>query len=72
VLAAVTIGGGCFGIPGMLIGVPLTSAVYRIIREDLQKRNKIEAVVTEQKNDAAECCDEDVLDAEDSEKVEKN
>lgn len=72
VLAAVTIGGGCFGIPGMLIGVPLTSAVYRIIREDLQKRNKIEAVVTEQKNDAAECCDEDVPDAEDSEKVEKN
>ena len=40
VLAAVTIGGGCFGIPGMLIGVPLTSAIYRIIREDLQRRSK--------------------------------
>ena len=41
VLAAVTIGGGCFGIFGMLIGVPLVSALYRILREDMIKRETV-------------------------------
>ena len=31
VLAAVTVGGGMLGIPGMLIGVPLASAAYRLL-----------------------------------------
>ena len=38
VLAAVTIGGGVMGIPGMLIGVPLAAAIYRILRHDVRKR----------------------------------
>ena len=38
VLAAVTIGGGIMGILGMLIGVPLTAAIYRLISEDVRKR----------------------------------
>lgn len=38
VLAAVTIGGGVFGIAGMLIFVPLTAAIFRIVREDLNKK----------------------------------
>lgn len=38
VLAGVTIGGGLFGIVGMLIGVPLTAAIYRLISEDVKKR----------------------------------
>lgn len=38
VLAAVTIGGGVLGIPGMLIGVPLAAAIYRIVRHDVRKR----------------------------------
>lgn len=37
VLAAVTIGGGIFGVAGMLLGVPVTAAIYRIVREDVQK-----------------------------------
>jgi len=37
VLAAVTIGGGVMGVPGMILGVPLTAAVYRVIREDMNK-----------------------------------
>ena len=37
VLAAVTIGGGVMGIPGMLIGVPLAAAFYRLLREDINK-----------------------------------
>ena len=35
VLAAVTVGGGVLGIPGMLLGVPLTAAAYRLIRNDV-------------------------------------
>ncbi len=39
VLVAVTVGGGCYGVVGMLVGVPLFSAVYRIIREDIERKN---------------------------------
>ena len=38
VLAAVTVGGGLLGILGMLLGVPITSALYRLVREDLHRR----------------------------------
>ena len=37
VLAAVTVGGGIMGIAGMLIGVPLAAAIYRIVGEDVRK-----------------------------------
>lgn len=40
VLAAVTLGGSAFGIPGMLIGVPLTSVVYSLLRETVYARLK--------------------------------
>ena len=38
VLAAVTIGGGVMGIPGMLIGVPLVAAIYTLVGEDMDER----------------------------------
>ena len=38
VLAAVTVGGSIAGIPGMLIGVPLMAAIYRLVREDVRRR----------------------------------
>ena len=38
VLAAVTVGGGVFGIIGMLLGVPLAAAVYKLIEADVKKR----------------------------------
>ena len=38
VLAAVTVGGAMFGVLGMLIGVPLTAAVYQAVREDMARR----------------------------------
>lgn len=44
VLAAVTIGGGIAGVSGMLLGVPITAAIYRIVRDDMNKKepkNKI-------------------------------
>lgn len=37
VLAAVTVGGGIFGIPGMLIGVPLAAAIYKLVKNDVNK-----------------------------------
>lgn len=61
VLVAVTVGGGCFGIPGMLIGVPLSSAIYNILKTDVGKRNKKEEAAekpsvppAEEKEEAAE------------------
>ncbi len=38
VLVAVTVGGSVMGILGMLLGVPLTASIYRILRHDLRKR----------------------------------
>ncbi len=39
VLTAVSVGGGIFGIPGMFICVPLFSALYKLIKTDVGKRN---------------------------------
>lgn len=39
VLAAVTVGGGVLGVGGMLIGVPLTAAIYRILRDDIHRND---------------------------------
>lgn len=41
VLAAVTVGGGIAGIPGMLFGVPLTAALYRIVRERIHQKEEL-------------------------------
>ena len=41
VLAAVTVGGGIMGIGGMLLGVPLAAAAYRLLREDVNSRDDI-------------------------------
>lgn len=38
VLAAVTIGGGIAGIPGVLLVVPIVSALYQLLKQDVQKR----------------------------------
>lgn len=40
VLAAVTVGGGILGIPGMLLGVPTAAALYQLIKNDMQKDEK--------------------------------
>ncbi len=37
VLAAVTVGGGIFGVTGMLFGVPLAAALYRILGDDIRR-----------------------------------
>ena len=40
VLAAVTVGGGLLGIGGMLLGVPLVATVYKLLRSDVNERNR--------------------------------
>ena len=39
VLAAVTIGGGVLGIPGMLLGVPSAATVYKVLGYGVNRRN---------------------------------
>ena len=41
VLAAVTVGGGLGGIFGMLLAVPVTATVYKLIRSDVHKRKAL-------------------------------
>ncbi len=38
VLATVTVGGGMFGILGMLLGVPLAASLYQLVGKDMKKR----------------------------------
>lgn len=38
VLVAVSVGGSLFGIPGMLLGVPCTSVIYTLFKNDVDKK----------------------------------
>lgn len=38
VMLAVVLGGGFFGIPGIFIGIPLMSAIYELVRQDVLRR----------------------------------
>ncbi len=40
VMAAVTVFGGLFGIMGMVTGVPLAAAVYRLLKEHSEKKRR--------------------------------
>lgn len=53
VLTAVMIGGGLGGIPGMLMGVPLTATLYRLICIDVAERQE-KMNIGEEKNIAEE------------------
>lgn len=49
VLAAVTVGGGVMGIPGMMIGVPLVAVIYRLVKENINEA-KFEKLRAEAEN----------------------
>ncbi len=53
VLAAVTVGGGVFGIMGMLLGVPLASTVYKIIRDDINETGSVDLIPNIRQEDEA-------------------
>ena len=50
-----TVGGNVMGIGGMLLAVPLTTAIYRLVRENVRKRElaKGEAADAEEATGAA-------------------
>jgi len=48
VLAAVTIGGALLGIMGMLIGVPIAAAAYRLIRDDMRRKEQDKQIIEEE------------------------
>lgn len=41
VFAAIIVGGGIWGIPGMLFGVPITAALYQMVRDSAAKREAV-------------------------------
>lgn len=49
VFAAITIGGTLYGVPGILLSVPLAATIYKLIKEDVDKRleHKMEDSVAE-------------------------
>lgn len=54
VLAAVTVGGGLFGILGMLIGVPITASLYRLLSHDLHARERLSKIDFDEGEEKAE------------------
>jgi predicted PurR-regulated permease PerM len=64
VLTAVTVGGGVLGVGGMFLAVPLFAASYRLIKEDVLRRNGNE--LPEEVCDAAEIEEEHVQAEEES------
>jgi predicted PurR-regulated permease PerM len=41
ILVAITVGGSLFGVVGMLVFIPLMATAYSLIRESVNKRNRI-------------------------------
>lgn len=54
VFAAVIVGGGLFGILGILLGIPLVSAIYQLLVNDLRKRNMTKVEKKEEKENSHE------------------
>lgn len=56
VLAAVTVGGGVMGVGGMLLGVPLAAALYKMLKNNLHKRERAidEGVVSDAGKDKSD------------------
>ncbi len=50
VLAAITVGGGVFGVLGMFLGVPVASTVYMLIKKDMNKKSSTLKATTNENN----------------------
>ncbi|MDE6232785.1 MAG: AI-2E family transporter, partial [Lachnospiraceae bacterium] len=51
VFAAVIVGGGLFGIPGTLFGIPIVSTIYKLISNDVRKKSAIKEQEKESKDE---------------------
>ena len=47
IMVSVIVGGGLFGVPGMLLGVPVFAAVYTLIEEGVERRLKKKAIAAD-------------------------
>ena len=54
VLAAITVGAGMFGVLGMLLSVPAASTVYRLIKNDVARKDEIERLKLAQETEDTE------------------
>ncbi len=52
VLAAITIGGGVMGIIGILLSVPIAATLYKLLRNDLKKKEVVSAEAVEEPTEA--------------------
>ena len=48
VLAAVTVGGGLFGLLGVLLSVPVASVIYALIKRDVSRRLQEKGMLQEE------------------------
>ena len=49
VLAAVTIGGGLYGVLGVLLAVPISSVIYNLLKRDVANQLKVDKEVDKRK-----------------------
>jgi len=49
VLTAVTVGGGLFGLLGIMLSVPMCSVLYALVRQDVARRSSGAGEKTEEK-----------------------
>ena len=47
---AVVLGGGFFGIPGIFVGIPLMSAIYELVRNDIARRKAAAEAAKQKEN----------------------
>ncbi|MEG0091505.1 MAG: AI-2E family transporter, partial [Oscillospiraceae bacterium] len=50
VLVAIVVGGGLFGFPGMLIGVPTFAVLYGLVSENIDKNLVSKNIAVDRKN----------------------
>lgn len=54
VLAAVTVGAGMFGVLGMLLSVPAASTVYRLIKNDVARKDRLAKALSDDNEQQSE------------------
>lgn len=57
IMVSVIVGGGLFGVPGMLLGVPIFAAIYTLVDEGVERRLRKKEIAA---NDVAPAVEEDV------------
>lgn len=70
-LVAVTVGGSLFGIIGMLLFIPLSSVFYKLLRQEVNRRIRINAESKMQKKEKEEKSDRKTVDQKNESEEQK-